>query len=98
MSSPEKNGASPESQNSTPKNPVEDTKKRLEQVAQKNGDPKLAEAVGSFMARLDTLPDTEKANVAKEMEAILLQAEHDNAKIGPQFFMACEALLSGRLG
>lgn len=94
----ERNDSASESANSAPKNPVEDTKKRLEQVAQKNGDPKLAEAVGSFMARLDTLPDTEKANVAKEMEAILLQAEHDNAKIGPQFFMACEALLSGRLG
>lgn len=92
----EKNGSLSESANSVAKNPVEDTKNRLEQVVLK--DPKLADAVNSFMSRLDTLPDTEKANVAKQMEAILLQAEHDNAKIGPQFFMACEALLSGRLG
>lgn len=98
MTSPEKNGSLSESANSVAKNPVEDTKNRLEQVALKSGDPKLADAVNSFMSRLDTLPDTEKANVAKQMEAILLQAEHDNAKIGPQFFMACEALLSGRLG
>lgn len=98
MTSPEKNGSLSESANSIAKNPVENTKSRLEQVALKSGDPKLAEAVNSFMSRLDTLPDTEKANVAKQMETILLQAEHDNAKIGPQFFMACEALLSGRLG
>ncbi|MFB0965285.1 MAG: hypothetical protein QMC36_06450 [Patescibacteria group bacterium] len=94
----EKNGSLSESANSVAKNPVEETKSRLDQIALKSGDPKLADAVNSFMSRLDTLPDTEKANVAKQMEAILLQAEHDNAKIGPQFFMACEALLSGRLG
>lgn len=81
MTSPEKNGSLAESANSVAKNPVEDTKNRLEQVALKSGDPKLADAVNSFMVRLDTLPDTEKANVAKQMEAILLQAEHDNAKI-----------------
>lgn len=98
MAQIERNDSASESLNSAPKNPVEDTRKRLEQAASKNGDPKFAEAANSFMARLDTLPDTEKANVAKEMEAILLQAEHDNSKIGPQFFMACEALLSGRLG
>ncbi len=98
MSTPEKNGNSPESLGSAPKSPVESVKNRLDQVAAKNGDPKFAESASSFMARLATLPDTEKANVAKEMEAILLQAEHDNMKIGPQFFMACEALLSGKIG
>lgn len=94
----EKSDAAAESANSVAKNPVEDTRSRLEKVALKSGDPELAKAVNSFMARLETLPEAEKANVAKQMEAILLQAEHDNSKIGPQFFMACEALLSGRLG
>ncbi len=97
-SNPERSPSAPESLNSQPKSPVESTKNRLEAAALKNGDPKFTEAANAFMTRLESLPDVKKNNVAKEMEAILLQAEHDNAKIGPQFFMACEALLSGRLG
>lgn len=94
----EKSDAAAESANAVTKNPVEDTRNRLEQAVLKSGDPKLAEAVDSFMARLETIPENEKMSVAKQMETILLQAEHDNSKIGPQFFMACEALLSGRIG
>ncbi|MFZ3233484.1 MAG: hypothetical protein WA194_08405 [Patescibacteria group bacterium] len=48
MSSPEKNGASPESQNSTPKNPVESTKDRLDQIALKNSDPAFKNVIDSL--------------------------------------------------
>lgn len=98
MSTPERNGNSPESLGSAPKSPVESVKNRLDQVAAKNGDPAFANVIGSLKSRIDGLPDGEKESVSKEIDLIITEAERTNQKIGVDFYRTVDLLLSGKIG